>query len=169
MGVTVWDGTQTCTAAQRSNKECGGTSTNPTTVAVCVCQEGYYNIECSAQTHNCYGCVGASPTASPTQPPTFAPGESPTYAPGAPTPVPTQSPTYAPGAPTPGPTTAPGPAPTDASSKAKSGSSAGAIVGSVCGILVLGGIGYYFYSQKQALAKQAAENATTGLDSNNKI
>jgi len=35
--------------------------------------------------------------------------------------------------------------------------------------LVLGGIGYYYYSQKQALAKQAAENATTGLDSNNKI
>jgi hypothetical protein len=74
-------------------------------------------------------------------------------------------PTMAPTAPTAAPSSA-----TDASSKASFGaSSTGAVVGSVCGVLVLSGIGYYFYSQKQALAKLAAENATTGLDSNNKI
>jgi hypothetical protein len=56
---------------------------------------------------------------------------------------------------------------TDAASK--KGSSAGAIDGSILGGLVRAGVGYYFYSQKQATAMSAAEIATTGLEVPNKI
>jgi hypothetical protein len=46
-----------------------------------------------------------------------------------------------------------------ADAASKGGSSAGAIVGSILGVLVVCGIGYYFYSQKQSAAMSAAENA----------
>jgi hypothetical protein len=102
----------------------------------------------------CLACIAPAP-------PKPAPG----------TPVPTAAPTGPSSKPTPSPSPAPSQAtPGNAAKSSKSSSATtGAIVGSICGVLVLGGIGYYFYSQKQALAKQAAENAVTGLDSTNKI
>jgi hypothetical protein len=56
-----------------------------------------------------------------------------------------------------GPPTKPPPTSSDSNNKS-GGSKAGAIVGSILGILVVIGIGYYCYSQKQAAAMSAAEN-----------
>lgn len=65
------------------------------------------------------------------------------------------------------PAPAPAPTATSAATASSGGGSTGAIVGAIVGVLVLGGIGgYYFYNQKQALAKQTAEGSPTGLDLN---
>merc|ERR1719506_1585596 len=136
-------------------KACYASYSSSAGASQCSCAAGL-NAPTDTTQFACSACMPPPPAPpSPTFPPTFAPSG------------PSQPPTFAPSGPPSTPT--PPTPPTAASSKSSSGSSTGAIVGSICGVLVLGGIGYYFYSQKQALAKQAAENAVTGLDAHNKI
>ena len=107
------------------------------------------------------------PSAAPTVQPTPQPSQQPTPEP---TPQPTPVPSFAPSAaPTAAPSSSPDPNATASQGAASTSNNTGAIVGAVVGVLVVGGAGYYFYNQKQALAKQAAEKSTAGLDTSNKI
>ena len=114
--------------------------------------------DCPSSTSNLNSCPPAptlSPTLQPSLQPTLQPTPVPSFAPSA--------------APTAAPSSSPDPNATASQGAASTSNNTGVIIGAVVGVLVVGGAGYFFYNQKQALAKQAAEKSTAGLDTSNKI
>ena len=102
-----------------------------------------------------------SPTESPTRRPTDFPTESPTKSPTrTPTDFPTESPTKSPTRtptdfPTESPTKSPSVAPPSDEESEPDAALIGGIAGGVVGAAILGGVGYYVYTQKYALTNNA--------------